>query len=186
MGRNVEIKARIIDATDVSRRAAALSGSQGKRIDQQDTFFPCRKGRLKLRAFTDGSGQLIYYERPDDLGPKTSEFSIAPTPDAAAMCEVLSRALGVRGVVRKIRWLFLVGQTRVHIDRVDGLGDFLELEVVLGDDQNASEGAAIATELMKQLAVDETQLVHGAYVDLIEALERSSNRLDEADVAGKL
>jgi len=186
MGRNVEIKARISDATDVSRRAAALSGSQGRRIDQQDTFFPCRKGRLKLRAFTDGSGQLIFYDRPDVRGPKTSEFSLAPTSDAESLCDVLGQALGVRAVVRKVRRLYLVGQTRVHIDQVEGLGEFLELEVVLDEGQTESEGAAIAAQLMERLAVDETQLVHGAYVDLIESAHQSDEQLDNASASGKL
>ncbi len=186
MGRNVEIKVRIDDVEEVSRRAAALSGSDGERIDQQDTFFPCQRGRLKLRAFADGSGQIIFYDRPDVRGPKTSEFSLAPTSDAESLCDVLGQALGVRAVVRKVRRLYLVGQTRVHVDRVEGLGDFLELEVVLDEGQTESEGAAIATCLMERLAVDETQLVHGAYVDLIESFEEDEKRLDEADAAGKL
>nr|MBN1858322.1 class IV adenylate cyclase [Candidatus Bipolaricaulota bacterium] len=186
MGRNVEIKARIADMDELIRRVAALAGAEAERIDQEDTFFRSARGRLKLRAFADGSGQLIYYERPDLRGPKTSKYSIAPTRDAAAMYDVLSRSLGVRAVIRKVRRLFLVGQTRVHIDRVDGLGDFLELEVVLGDEQDESQGTAIAAGLMEQLAVDDGQLVHGAYVDLIEAFEGSGKRLDEADATGKL
>jgi len=182
MGRNVEIKAVLRDVESTRRRAAVLSGSDGEQIAQRDTFFNTTRGRLKLRAFTDGSGQLIYYERPDVRGPKTSTFSIAPTPDADAMCLVLSEAFGVRAVVSKVRSLFLVGQTRVHIDRVEGLGDFLELEVVLDDDQSESDGAMIAAELMRNLDVDDSQLVHGAYVDLIESARRkgSDRRLDDA------
>ena len=186
MGRNVEIKARIDDVDSISRRAAALSGSLGERIDQQDTFFPSKEGRLKVRAFADGSGQLIFYERPDVRGPKTSRFSLVPTSDAASLCRVLGQALGVRAVVSKVRHLYLVGQTRVHIDRVEGLGDFLELEVVLDEGQTESEGAAIAAQLMERLGVDEAQLVHGAYVDLIESAREFGAQLDNTPASGKL
>uniref|UniRef100_A0A8C3FEW7 CYTH domain-containing protein n=1 Tax=Chrysemys picta bellii TaxID=8478 RepID=A0A8C3FEW7_CHRPI len=85
--------------------------------------------RTSLFPFQDGRGQLIFYERPDSEGPKLSHYSISPTADPAGLKAVLSQALGVQGVVKKERRLYVVGQTRVHLDRVEGLGDFLELEV---------------------------------------------------------
>ena len=70
--------------------------------------------------------------------------------------------------MRKTRWLFLVGQTRVHCDHVEGLGDFAELEVVLTDDQSLEEGQAIADDLMVKLGIDRNKLISGAYMDLLE------------------
>ena len=74
----------------------------------------------------------------------------------------------IEGIVRKKRHLFLVGQTRIHIDEVEGLGSFLELEVVLQEGQEAEEGMAIATSLMDKLRVKKKDLVAGAYIDLIK------------------
>ncbi|KAK2519374.1 hypothetical protein Q9966_014000 [Columba livia] len=82
---------------------------------------------------------------------------------------VLGQALGVLGVVRKERLLFLVGQTRVHLDSVEGLGDFLELEVVLTEEQSVEDGERVACELMKELGVEEEDLISGAYLDLLLA-----------------
>jgi predicted adenylyl cyclase CyaB len=80
----------------------------------------------------------------------------------------LRLALGVRGVVRKTRYLYLLGQTRLHLDEVEGLGEFMELEVVLRPEQSDAEGQAIARDLMVRLGVREEDLLEGAYMDLLE------------------
>ncbi len=82
---------------------------------------------------------------------------------------MLELACGIRGVVRKTRYLYLVGQTRVHLDDVEGLGQFMELEVVLREGQSDAEGQAIAEELMTRLGVERGDLLEGAYMDLLEA-----------------
>jgi predicted adenylyl cyclase CyaB len=75
----------------------------------------------------------------------------------------------VRGVVKKIRYLYMVGKTRIHLDDVEGLGHFMELEVVMGEAQSDAEGQAIAKDLMRKLGVREDALLEGAYMDLIES-----------------
>lgn len=169
MARNVEVKARIGSVEALLPSARALADSEAERIEQDDTFFTCAHGRLKLRDFGDGRGELIHYERTDIEGPKLSDYVRAPTSDPAALREALSRAHGVIGRVRKTRWLLLVGQTRVHVDRVQGLGDFMELEVVLADQQSAQEGEAIAEALLARLGIDASQRLAGAYLDLLSA-----------------
>ena len=77
-------------------------------------------------------------------GPKRSDYLIVETSDPSTLKATLTAALGVRGVVRKTRRLYLVGQTRVHLDEVEGLGQFMELEVVLRPEQSNAEGQAIA------------------------------------------
>jgi predicted adenylyl cyclase CyaB len=71
-------------------------------------------------------------------------------------------------VIRKKRTLYLAGQTRIHLDEVEGLGNFMELEVVLRPDQSDAEGQAIANDLMKRLGVQEQDLIEGAYMDILE------------------
>ncbi|XP_073336788.1 uncharacterized protein [Pagrus major] len=167
MPSNVEIKAKVSDPTKFGEKAAQLSQSEGTIIGQHDTFFNCSQGRLKLRDFMNESGQLIFYERPDTDGPKLSRYSISPTSDPSSLRTVLSDALGVKGEVRKERRLFLIGQTRVHLDTVEGLGHYMELEVVMRPEQTVEEGQQVAEDLMEKLGVSKESLVTGAYMDLI-------------------
>ena len=171
MPANIEIKARLRDSADLSRRAAALSDTPVQVIPQEDTFFNIPHGRLKLRQLGPERGQLIYYERQDTSGPKLSNYHIAETADPAALKAALTAALGVRGVIRKRRSLYMVGQTRIHVDEVEGLGQFMELEVVLRPGQDEDEGQAIAADLMVKLGVNDSDLLEGAYMDLAESKE---------------
>ncbi|XP_075713735.1 uncharacterized protein LOC142749508 isoform X2 [Rhinoderma darwinii] len=173
MPRNVEVKARIHDWERSLQVCQQLSGSNGERISQRDVFYNTTKGRLKLRDFQNGAGQLIYYERPDQLGPKLSNYSISNTADPHGLEAVLTQALGVRGKVVKERFLFMVGQTRIHLDRVKDLGDFVELEVVLTDAQTAQDGDLIARELMNSLKISQDNLLTGAYMDLLQDLPKN-------------
>jgi len=100
--------------------------------------------------------------------PTESQYVLAPTDDPLALKTALTNALGVRAVVRKQRTLYLVGQTRIHFDRVENLGEFIELEVVLTPGQTFAEGVEIAAKLMRQLEINEQDLVESAYVDLLE------------------
>ena len=167
MARNIEIKARIESVESLAPRVAALADQGPVEIVQDDTFFACGRGRLKLRAFSARDGQLIYYRRPNQTGPKESFFVISPTTAPDSLREVLSLAYGRAGRVRKRRILYLVGRTRVHLDRVEDLGDFLELEVVLAEGEPSDRGVEEARNLMAVLGLDPGQLIEGAYVDLL-------------------
>ena len=59
MARNIEIKAHIPSVAAILERAAALADEGPIEIQQDDTFFECRSGRLKLRTFASGEGELI-------------------------------------------------------------------------------------------------------------------------------
>ncbi len=144
MPANIEIKARARDFNEVKSRAENLSNTSGEIILQVDTFFNVENGRLKLRVLAPDRAQLIYYTRPDQEGPKRSDYHIAYTSDPENLKHVLELAYGIRGVVKKTRYLYLVGQTRVHLDDVEGLGQFMELEVVMEDGQSDAEGQEIA------------------------------------------
>jgi len=169
LARNVEIKARITSIDVLMPRARALAQHDAELIAQDDTFFRVPHGRLKLREFADGSAELIHYQRADSTQAKLSDYRRVPVPDAAALREALQRALGLLGRVRKQRWLLLAGQARIHLDRVDGLGDFVELEVVLRDDQSEADGALIADTLMHELGLAQAERIAGAYLDLLAA-----------------
>jgi predicted adenylyl cyclase CyaB len=168
MNRNIEIKARLRDAAACEQRARALAGPPARVMAQEDVFFACERGRLKLRRQDDDPGELIAYQRPDVPGLRTSQYRIHRTAEMESLAATLAMALGETGRVRKQRQLYLVGQTRIHIDRVEGLGAFLELEVVLAPQQSEADGEAVAHDLMATLGIDAADLVAGAYVDLLE------------------
>ena len=169
MARNIEIKARLADIDATLALARPLADGEPQLIAQDDTFFNAAKGRLKLRAFADGRGELIYYERPDQAGPKTSFYVLSPTASPDTLREALTLAHGQIGRVRKLRTLLLAGRTRIHLDRVEGLGDFMELEVALADDETLENGVAEAHALMARLGIAADQLIDVAYLDLLRA-----------------
>ena len=168
MPANIEIKARVRDFEEIKFRAEKLSDTPVQVIPQEDIFFHVEKGRLKLRILAPDHAQLIYYTRPDQEGPKRSDYHLTRSTEPQNLKHVLELAYGIRGVVRKTRYLYLVGQTRIHVDDVEGLGAFLELEVVLEEGQSDAEGQQIAEDLMSALGVERDDLIEGAYMDLLE------------------
>lgn len=177
MPRNVEIKARAHDVDVLEHRVRELARQRGDSEDpeglhQRDTFFRIPNGRLKLREIEPegepeaARAELIFYRRPDATGPMTSHYRKVDVRDPDGLRALLTEALGVTGRVTKTRRIWLLGRTRVHLDQVQRLGDFLELEVVLADGETEVEGAAVARALMGELGVAEGDLVVGAYVDL--------------------
>jgi predicted adenylyl cyclase CyaB len=165
--RNVEIKARISSIEALVPRVAALADQGPVEIEQDDTFFVCERGRIKLRALSATEGQLIFYRRANQAGPKESRFVISPTASPDSLRDTLTLAYGSAGRVRKHRTLYLVGRTRVHLDRVESLGHFLELEVVLAEGESPDAGVKEARALMTALGLADDQLIDGAYVDLL-------------------
>ncbi|XP_041989208.1 uncharacterized protein LOC121740536 [Aricia agestis] len=170
--RNVEIKARVHDLNGICKIAQELSGSKPQLIRQDDTFYNVRDGRLKLRIYEDCSGTLVRYSRDEEDGPKLSDYELFPfsaneSDKMKLLDEMMKKCLGVFGRVVKERQLFMVGQTRIHIDTVEDLGHFMELEVVLRPEQSLEEGTNIAKELQMKLGVKDEDLINCAYVDLL-------------------
>jgi adenylate cyclase class IV len=167
MPRNIEIKARIENVEAVLPQARALADGDALAIEQDDSFYRVPHGRLKLRRFADGSAELIHYERDDSVDAKASDYVRVPVAEPAALHEALQRGCGLQGRVRKQRQLLMVGQTRIHLDRVAELGDFIELEVVLQDGQSDADGMQVAERLMTALGLASAQRIAGAYLDLL-------------------
>ena len=134
-----------------------------------DTYFQVPRGRLRLRQ-TEGSshGTLIYYDRPDRAESRYSEYHLAPVSDSEATKTLFDAVLGVLVTVTKTRHLFLYGATRIHLDRVEGLGRFVELETII--QRQTEEEARVEHELVKQtLGLDRCETVVASYSDLLEA-----------------
>jgi len=169
MARNVEIKARVDRPARLRERVEAMADQGPVRILQEDVFFRCDSGRLKLRKLPGGEAELIHYQRDDSTEPRESDYVKTDLAEPGRVEEALARALGVIGRVRKEREVFLRGRTRIHLDRVEGLGDYLELEVVLSPEESIEAGVATARRLMRELEITPEQVVDQAYIDLLAA-----------------
>ena len=176
MARNLEIKARVKDRRKLEAVVKKVAGKANERVEQEDTYFRVPNGRLKLRVTGCKGGQLIYYERSNQAGaPRSSDYLIVPIGDTEELKRVLGEALGIAGTVSKQRLIHLLGRTRIHLDKVKGLGDFVELEYVF-DEVNTlhpvptaeDERAALATvaELMGLLGITLDNLIGNSYLDL--------------------
>jgi predicted adenylyl cyclase CyaB len=175
MHRNVEIKVSLVDFEATRARVQALTKSRPTEIYQTDTFFNTREGRLKVRHFSNYSGELIFYSREDVYGPKLSSFLRIPTNSPNAVCEALNSAVGQLGKTIKQRLLFMYGRTRIHLDRVQDLGDFLELEVMLTEGETEEDGRAEANVVATKLGIASEEKVDCSYIDLIISAQITEN-----------
>lgn len=165
MARNIEIKARLSQRSELEDRIVPIADSGPIILKQIDQFYRVPDGRLKLRQINGEHAELIFYRRSDAAGPKTSDYSRVPVSHSEELAKLLTQALEPLGIVKKTRTLYLVGQTRVHLDEVEDLGSYLELEVVLEQTQSEAEGKAIAHQLIEKLGITSEDLVEGAYID---------------------
>jgi predicted adenylyl cyclase CyaB len=171
MSRNVEVKARVRDPGEMRHAIYGIVGNGAPQVlEQTDTYFDFRRGRLKLREIdgTNRHAELIFYSRPDSLLPCVSDYEIFNVANPEALKLALSKAHGVKSVVRKVREVYLFGDVRIHLDEVDGLGTFLEFEAVLADDASECVGEKSVNELLSALNIDHGSLVEGSYGDLAE------------------
>jgi adenylate cyclase class IV len=170
--RNFEFKARCLDINAAHAKARALGAELWGDLRQTDTYFDVPNGRLKLRETPGFQAELIFYVRDEESASRASDYNLAHSPEADALRGLLARALGVRATVKKRRTLLLLDATRIHLDNVEGLGAFLELEVPVKEDE-----AAAKTEidrLIVELGFSWDDCIRASYVDLIIAAETAS------------
>jgi adenylate cyclase class IV len=178
MPRNIGIKARIGSVDALPPRGRALAHGEAERINQDGSFFQVTRDRLKLPQFADGSAELMHFHRSDMPEARASDNVRVPVLDAHLLREVLARGCGVIGRVRKRRRLLRVGQTRVNLDRIEGLSDFIELEVVLREGQSGKDGRAIAEQLMQRLGQSDAPRLASTYRGLEQAYMGAATKQD--------
>lgn len=186
MSKNIEIKARH-DNLQRARDIALSLGVRNLGIDHQvDTYFRVQAGRLKIRESSLSGCYLIPYFRDEAKGPKACEYSLIPLPDGPAVIEQLSQMLGVTIRVDKEREIFLFENVRIHLDRVKGLGNFIELEAVCREDAEIDDEYTQVSMLMKLLEIDSTKLEEGSYQELLaeKRVEEEATTLDAAPLTG--
>jgi predicted adenylyl cyclase CyaB len=167
VARNVEVKARLADL-DAARATAVRLGARFAWTDEQvDRYYELDGGRrLKLRTCGRGGAELIRYDRPERAGVRPSEYEVLPVRDSDRdACLVPKTPLLV--IVRKRRELWLLENVRIHLDVVDGLGTFLELEAVVGDGHDEADCDAQVRRLLATLGIVEADCVRASYGDLL-------------------
>jgi len=178
---NIEFKARLRDFEKIHSVLAQHKISRAATLHQTDTYFHVPTGRLKLREIDGETAQLIFYQRPDLAEVKRSDYLIAPVTAAAALRDVLSVAFGIRTVVKKIRELYLLPRKfgehagraaphliRLHLDTVDSLGCFLEIEVIVQEGEPSQMAEREAQFWLQKFGIAPEDLMLGSYADLLE------------------
>ena len=178
MRRNLEFKVRCESLDALDPRLANLNATPHKVMHQVDTYFhvptlrhsaiseTCER-RLKLREITEtGESWLIYYERPNEHSSRFSQYRLCEIAEPAVLKSTLAAALGIKTIVRKRRQVWMFNNTRIHLDTVESLGRFVELETVF---QGQAEAEAVEEHqhVKTTLDLEMAEPIAGSYSDLI-------------------
>jgi adenylate cyclase, class 2 len=166
--RNLEAKFRLSDLARTLERAEAMGFAVRAVLSQRDTFFNVPFGKLKMREQPDGAS-LIHYQRAHSQNLELSNYEIIPVADASAMRAILSAALGVLAEVRKERMVLMRRNIRLHLDHVDNLGEFAEIEAVLDGYDAADSYRAEVAEILAGLEIREPDLIAVSYFELMRS-----------------
>jgi len=163
---NIEIKARCKDAGFISDYL--LQNADFKGTDYQtDTYFNVTNGRLKLREGVI-ENNLIFYERNNQAGPKPSHFHLVPVPDAQSLKEVLTRSSGIKVIVKKKRSIYFIENVKFHIDEVEGLGLFVEIEASnIQTDLSEQHLQMQCDHYRKEFHIQDEDLIAVSYSDML-------------------
>ncbi len=164
--KNIEAKFRCGDIAAIERKVREIGARDMGLLHQCDTFFQAEPARLKLREFGDGRGELISYRRSDVPGGRESEYFVYHSMAPEGLKTNLALALGTKGSVRKTRHLFLFANTRIHLDDVEGLGTFVEIETVISG-QDRADAVAEFDEVARILELNPEDSVPFSYFGLL-------------------
>jgi adenylate cyclase, class 2 len=169
----VEIKARCPDLEHARELIQGWGAKLLGRENQSDTFYNVPSGRLKLRV-SSAEKLLIGYDRPDQPGPKHCVVDLYPAEYPEMLDAVLSARLGIRIIVRKDRERWLLDNVKFHLDRVEQLGEFIEIEILGKRGVDTVEGLrTLCDNYMDKLGIRQDELIDCAYADMLEELSSS-------------
>lgn len=163
--RNLEAKFPLGDSRKARERAVAIGYTQRSVVLQRDTFFRCAGGKLKLRE-EDGGARLIYYGRRAADALQLSTYEMVEILDPEKTRATLGAALGVIAEVRKHRTLLMRANVRLHLDRVEELGEFGEIEAVIPEGSDPEYSRASVDELLAALQISRATLIDVSYFEL--------------------
>lgn len=169
----MELKARDRDPARSVEVCLELGAEDGGTLIQRDTYFEVPRGRLKLREEPDVVANLIAYQRSDLPGEKESRYRLIEVREPAELREALAAVLGIIVVVTKARRLFFFEGVRIHLDLVDGLGDFIEFEGVAADGEDPEASTGLLADLRQSFGIRDEDLLRESYSDLLRSAPRT-------------
>ncbi|MDE2181167.1 MAG: class IV adenylate cyclase [candidate division NC10 bacterium] len=168
---NIELRAHCDDLGRLRERCESL-GAEGQEPERQvDTYFTVSHGRLKLRESLESGAELIYYIRDDVVGARESHYELYQVEDAEGLKAMLAQALGVSVVVAKRRETFVLGNVQIHLDKVQGLGSFVELHGTVDESGELPLVADEVQDVQRALGIDSQSLVKESYATLVGRAE---------------
>jgi adenylate cyclase, class 2 len=164
--RNLEAKFRIVDVRQARARAEAIGFALSATLVQRDTFFAVTQGKLKLREEAEGAA-LIHYRRVHQGVLEVSDYEIVPVTDPAPLHAMLTGTLGVIAEIHKVRMLLMRRNVRLHLDRVEGLGSFGEIEAVVAAEEAPEIYRAEVDGILAALQIAPADLIGESYFELM-------------------
>jgi adenylate cyclase, class 2 len=165
MPKNLELKASFPAFRSALSTCARIRARKIGILNQLDTYFKVKEGRLKLREIGGKKSQLIYYRRSNLKRSRYSDYVIVPVENAKGMKTVCEKQFGVKVVVRKSRTLFLYKNARIHIDEVKGLGTFVEFEVLVN--RGKKQAKQLMDFLILEFGISMQSVLAGSYADMM-------------------
>ena len=176
--RNIECKASDPDPSGSLTVCRTLGAEDHGEIRQRDTYFTVPRGGLKLREEQPGRPHLIQFERASEPQQRESRYRIVEVEvevdDAEALRAALTAAIGTTVVVCKTRRLFLWRRVRIHLDAVERLGNFIEIEAVAPPGSDLAEEYALVQTLRERLGISDERLVARGYAEQLRELGSSA------------
>ena len=169
MPTNIEIKVKVNDLDAIEKIAQSINAKFIGLINQVDTFFDIPTGKLKLREFSDRPAELIFYDRKG-TDKWRSDYIIADISDTKNLKKILSILFDTKVIVSKTRKLYMYETCRIHLDTVENLGTFLELEsVIIDDEQKANE---LFEKLYREFKIHKEDTIRFSYSELLLELSQ--------------
>jgi len=166
---NIEIKARTANTNQIRKFLLQKDADYLGEDLQTDTYFHAAAGRLKLRQ-GNIENALIFYNRQNVAGPKQSDYDLFPVEKGQSLESLLTKALGVKIIVHKKREIYYIGNVKFHLDTIEGLGNFVEIEATNKTGLLAGELQEQCSYYMHQFAIKEEDLMMLSYSDLLADL----------------
>ncbi len=163
---NIEIKARCNDLAAI-QKILKSGNAEFKGTDRQiDSYFKVNSGRLKLRE-GNIENALIHYNREDKVEAKESDVMLYKSSKNELLKELLTRALGILVTVDKEREIYFIGNVKFHLDKVEGLGEFVEIEAIGDEDVNKDDLMKQCKFYLNLFNISSKDLVPFSYSDML-------------------
>lgn len=165
--KNIEFKAKVEALEQYEEKLKGLNPLFIGLDHQIDTYFNVPHGRLKLRE-GNIENTLINYHRADTADAKLSEIILYQHMPDKALKEILKLQLGIKAVVDKKRKIYFINNIKFHFDEVEGLGTFIEVEVIDKDGSlDIDDMKQDCDHYFRFFNLSKEQLVDRSYSDLV-------------------